>query len=185
MAIAYDRHQFTVAEYEKMITTGILDAKARMELLAGEIVYMSPIGSRHAGMVIRLTEALVKQKNDAVFLSVQNPIALPPHSMPQPDVALLRYRADFYSTAHAEPDDVLLVIEVSESSLAYDRDIKLPLYAAASIPEVWVIDLEGAALTQYTAPQGQRYAQVTLHQRPGRVSAAALPLALDLDALLG
>lgn len=118
---------FTVGEYNRMAETGILTEHDRVELIQGEIVEMSPIGSRHAACVNRLTTVLSRQGGAGAIVSVQNPIVVDDYSEPEPDVALLRARADFYETRHPEPEDVLLVIEVAETSVETERGVKVPL----------------------------------------------------------
>ena len=140
-ALAVVRKRFTVIDYEQMAATGIISDGDRVELIEGEIVEMAALGPQHAACVDRLTQRLPFLVQGRAIVRVQNPIQLGEHSQPQPDVTLLQPRDDFYAGGHPEPEDVLLLIEVSESSLAYDRDVKLPLYAAAGIAEVWLVAL--------------------------------------------
>jgi len=132
----YHRHRLTVAEYYRMAEVGILSPEARVELIEGEIIDMPPIGSLHAGTVKYLTNRLTYAVRDIAIVSTQDPIFLDVHSEPQPDIALLRPRADFYRTTHPTITDVLLVVEVADTTLAYDTQIKLPLYAHHHISEV-------------------------------------------------
>ncbi len=136
---------FTIEEYHKMAQAGILTEDDRAELIEGEIVEMAPIGSRHAACVARLT-ALLSRVQDRAILWVQNPIRLGEHSEPQPDVALLSLRPDFYAQAHPGPQDVLLLVEVAETSPGDDREVKLFLYARAAISEVQPLSYTGNAL---------------------------------------
>ncbi|MDQ3564751.1 MAG: Uma2 family endonuclease [Pseudomonadota bacterium] len=122
----FHRHRLTVDDYQRMGEAGILDRNARVELIAGEIIDMAPIGSLHAGTVKRLIRMLERTVGDAAVLSVQDPIVLGPYSEPEPDVALLKPREDFYTTAHPVPDDVLLIIEVADTTVRYDREVKVP-----------------------------------------------------------
>jgi len=131
---------FSVDEYHQLVERGFLSEDSPVELIEGEVVKMSPIGSRHAGIVNRSSTYFNRVLSDIVVVSVQNPIRLNDVSEPQPDIALLRPREDFYSNSHPEPRDVLVVIEVADESLR-DRTVKLPLYARARIPQVWLIDL--------------------------------------------
>ena len=148
---------FTVEEYHKMAKAGILGEDDRVELLEGEIVQISPIGSRHAACVMRLTELLSQRVVGRAHVRVQNPILLGEHSEPQPDVTLLRRREDFYASSHPRPEDVLLVIEVAETSAAVEREVKAPLYARYGIPEVWVVDLAGGQVEVFRRPSPQGY----------------------------
>ncbi len=140
-----------------MVEAGILREDDRVELLDGEIVEMSPIGPPHAGCVIRLTVLLTRRLRDRAFVSVQNPMVLSRWSEPQPDIAILSPRADFYTTAHARPRDVLLAIEVIASKGGYDRTLKLPLYARASVREVWLADVRAKTVDVCTGPALRGY----------------------------
>ncbi len=133
----------------------------RVELLEGNIVDMSPIHAGHAGMVNLLAHMLRQQLGSAYILTVQNPVAIDRLSEPQPDLAILRYRPDYYQKEHPEPKDVLLLIEVADTSLDKDRQVKLPLYARAGIPEGWIVNLPGQQLECYTGPTGDGYARRT------------------------
>jgi hypothetical protein len=177
---------FTVAEYYQMAEAGIFSGDDRVELLNGEVVEMSPIGSRHAACVDRLNQLFSERMIGCVIVRVQGPVRLGRYSEPQPDLALLQPRPDFYAHAHPEPEDVLLVAEVAETSAAYDREVKVPLYARAGILEVWLVDLANECIEIYRQPAPQGYQQV---QRLGRRQHLA-PLALagcdlTVDAILG
>ena len=150
---------FTVGEYYRMAEANILTEEDRVELIAGQIVAMSPIGSRHAACVKRLNLLLGKMIGDSILLGVQDPIALDAYSEPEPDLVLLRPRADFYAAAHPSAGDVLLAVEVADTSASYDREVKVPLYAQAGIPEVWLIDLQQDRIEVYARPQGNAYQQ--------------------------
>ena len=160
MAVQVARRHFTVAEYERMVAAGILQEHDRVELIDGEILEMSPIGSRHAACVNRLNTLLTRRGGDAAIISVQNPIRLNDYSEPEPDIAVLKPSDDFYATAHPAVEDILLVIEVAETSLEYDREVKIPRYAQAGIPEVWLLDVQHQLVMVYTQPKHDAY-QVT------------------------
>jgi Uma2 family endonuclease len=151
-------HRFTVAEYHRMGEVGILGEDCRVELIRGQIVDMAPIGAPHHGMVIRLTRILPGVLAGRGILSVQNPVRLDDGSEPEPDVVVLRPRADDYTTATACPPDVLLLIEVADSSLADDRAIKLPLYAESGIAECWIVNLVERVVEVYREPRDGRFA---------------------------
>ncbi len=140
------RYRFTVEDYHKMAEVDILGEDDRVELIDGEIIEMAPIGRLHAVCVVRLTDLFGETLRRRAIVWAQNPIGLGERSEPQPDLALLRWRPNFYADADPRPEDVLLIIEVADTSLAYDRDIKVPLYARAGIPEVWLVDLNEARL---------------------------------------
>ncbi len=150
---------FTVGEYYRMAEVNILTEEDRVELIAGQIVAMSPIGSRHAACVDRLNGLLHRQPGPAFIVRVQSPIALDAYSEPEPDLVLLEPRADFYAAAHPSAGDVLLAIEVADTSASYDREVKVPLYAQAGLPEVWLIDLQQGRIEVFARPQGNAYQQ--------------------------
>jgi Uma2 family endonuclease len=178
------RHRLSVEAYHRMGEAGILAPDARVELIEGEIIDMAPIGSRHAGTVKHLARILQRAVGDLAIVQIQDPVSLDDHSEPQPDVALLRPRRDFYKSAHPRPADVLLIIEVAEASLRYDGEVKVPLYARHAIPEVWLVDLEGRCLMRYRDPREGVYARVDTPDlaRPLRVGALA-DLRADLGAI--
>lgn len=136
---------------------------------------MPPIGIPHTSAVNRIGNRLKEQLGRRVILSVQNPVRIGDFSLPQPDIALLRPRDDFYASAYPEPDDILLLAEVAESSVRYDREKKLPLYAAAGIPEAWLIDIPARKLIIHREPSAEGYRHVIEAQDLGRLTASALP----------
>jgi Uma2 family endonuclease len=178
------RHRLTVADYYRMAEVGILDPEARVELIEGDIIDMPPPGSPHAATVNYLTEVFVQATQGRANVLVQNPVRLSDFSEPQPDLALVRRREDFYRERHPLPGDVLLVVEVAVSSLRFDRDTKAPLYARHSVPELWLIDVEGRSLTRYRSPQHGVYALVDEPDPSLALEVAGLPgVALRLDRL--
>jgi Uma2 family endonuclease len=179
------RHRLTVEDYYRMAEVGILDAEARVELIEGDIIDMAPPGSPHAATVHYLTEVLIGAVQGKATVLVQNPVRLSDFSEPQPDVALLRRRDDFYRERHPRPADVLLIIEIAASSLRYDRETKLPLYARHDIPELWLVDVGGERLSRYRIPRAGEY---TLVDAPDltRVEIPAMPgVVVDLRRLFG
>src|SRR5438128_8981655 len=179
MTIQLDRHLFTLEEYERTVDAGGFDQDARVELIRGEIVDMAPIGVRHAACVTRLTTLLVRKVGDNAVVWSQNPFGIPGHSRPQPDVALLRWRDDYYDARSPVPEDMLLVIEVSDTSLAYDRGFKGALYAEAGIPEYWIVNLQGQVIEVYTNPTEGAYKQAKQAKR-----GKTLPLPGGLEAAI-
>ena len=151
------RHPLTVEDYYRMAEVGILDHEARVELIEGDIIDMAPPGSEHAATVTYLTELLVRAAAGRAHVLAQNPVRLSDFSEPQPDLALLRRREDFYRERHPQPGDVLLVVEVAATSLKFDRDTKLPLYARHGIPELWLVDLGGRRLVRHRGLQQSSY----------------------------
>ena len=180
------RRLFTAAEYHLMAQAGILHEDDRVELIDGEIVEMAPIGSRHAAHVNRLNRVFTQALGEGVIVSVQNPISLGERCEPQPDLTLLRPRPDFYAQAHPGPEDILLVVEVADSSLGYDRGVKVPLYARFGIPETWVMDLAAAGIQVYRHPHQGRYLEARHAARGEHISPQALPeVTLAVAELLG
>lgn len=180
------RRQFNVAEYHRMAEVGILYEDDRVELLDGEIWQMSPIGSRHAACVDRLNRAISGQIDQSVIMSVQNPIQLDDYSEPQPDFALLRMQPDFYAEALPTAADVLLLIEVADTSLEYDRRLKLPRYAQAGIPEVWLVDLNEHSVRVYTQPFEDGYRVIQQLRAGQSVSATRIAgLVVAVNDMLG
>jgi len=179
------RH-FNVTEYYQMARAGVLTEDERVELVRGEIVAMSPIGSRHAACVSRFSMRLIQWAEERFVVSVQNPVRLDDHSEPQPDLAVLKPRDDFYGDAHPMPDDVLLVIEVADTSMGYDRDEKVPLYAEAGIPEMWLVNLSEAVIEVYSNPVDGAYSSVLQVARGGVLASASLPgLSIRAEDILG
>ena len=177
---------FTVADYHRMAETGVLRPGARVELLDGQVVEMSPIGSRHAGCVNRLTRLLAHAVAETATLGIQNPAILDDFSEPQPDVAVMTYRADGYAARHPSPADVLLVIEVMVTSADFDRDVKVPLYARAGIPEVWLVDLESGTIEAYLDPRAEGYATPRTVVRGDTLTPRHLPgVTLSAAEILG
>ncbi len=168
------RHRFTVDEYYRMGDAGVFGEGDRVELLGGEIIQMSPIGSLHAAAVNRLNRLFTAALGNRAVVSVQNPVRLGNLSEPEPDVAVLRPRPDFYAAAHPRPDDVWLIVEVADTTIGWDRRVKRPLYAAAGIPEVWIVDLGQRAVEVATGPRPDGYAQVRRAEQGDTLAPGAL-----------
>lgn len=180
------RRLFTVDEYYRMAEAGVLGPDDRVELLEGEIVTMSPIGNRHAGCVNALNQIFTSRLAGRAVVTVQNPVRLDTHSEPQPDVCLLRPRADSYRSAHPRPRDVLLLVEVSDTTQEYDRGEKLRAYAKAEIAEVWIVDLAGEAVESCREPRAEGYARIESFRRGQNLSPAAFAdLRVGVDEILG
>ena len=158
-----------------MAEAGILHEDDRVELIEGKIIQMAAVGSRHAACVKRLIKFLVREVGDSGVVGAQDPVVLPDSSEPEPDVAVLRPRDDFYAAGHPVPEDVLLLIEVSDTSLEYDRDVKVPLYARAGISEVWIVDLVNEKIHAYSRPTDESYRDTRSLGRDDSVSLQALP----------
>ena len=146
------KHRLTVAEFERLCETGVLDEDARVELIDGELFDMPPIGPEHASAVDELHEAFVLALAGRAIVRGQNPVRFGERSMPQPDLAVLRLREHRYRRVHPSAADALLVVEVAHSSLAHDRDVKAPLYARHGVPEYWLVDVEGGRTVVHRGP---------------------------------
>jgi len=169
------RRRFTVEEYYRMAEVGILTERDRVELIQGEIIQMSPIGLRHAQCVAELNSRLVRGVGERALMWPQNPVRLFPDTEPQPDLALIPRAWSRHAVAHPGPADVLLLIEVADTSYRYDRNVKLPLYARAAVPEVWIIDLVNDVVEVFLHPRPQGYAVTTRVERGGTVAPSAFP----------
>jgi Uma2 family endonuclease len=180
------RRLFTVDEYYQMAEAGIFSENERVELIDGEIVAIASIGRRHAACVRRLSYLLSQRIEGQSLLSVQNPIRLSQYSEPQPDVALLCFRSDYYAQAHPGPGDMFLVIEVADTSVGFDREVKMPLYAGAGIPEAWLVDRDGDDITVSRQPTAAGYRAVRCLQRGQSLAPEACPaVVLAVDDILG
>lgn len=169
------RRPITVAEYHRMGEVGILTEDDRVELIEGELIAMSPVGSGHAGTANTLTRALVMAVGDRGVVAVGNPVQLDDLTEPQPDFTVLKPKPDDYRSGTPRPADVLLVVEIADSSLAYDRTIKRALYARHGIPEVWIVNLRAGEVEVCRAPAGDAYASVSVVPRDGVLEIERLP----------
>lgn len=176
-----ETRRFDVGDYYRMAEAGILGPEERVELIEGEIVRMSPMGSRHAGCVHRLNNVFARLLGAKAIVACQCPLRLSEFSEPEPDIALLEPREDFYASSHPVPSDVLLLIEVADSSSGFDREVKLPLYAAAGVSEVWIVDLAERLVRVYRDPSGRTYSDAQVRaadedrDEDGVVSPLAFP----------
>jgi Uma2 family endonuclease len=178
------RHRLTVEDYYRMGEAGILRPDERVELIEGEIIDMAPPGSRHAGTVTQLQELLHAAVGRAAQIRTQNPVSIDRYSEPQPDLAVLRPRADYYKSAHPRPENVLLLIEVADTSLRYDRDIKTSLYARHGIPEVWLVDVQRRQVTRYRHAVNGAYAVIDQPESGAPLEVGALAgIRVELGAL--
>jgi Uma2 family endonuclease len=184
MTVELVRHRFTNDDVERMLESGILGPEDRVELIAGELIEMSPKGARHTATIIRLTELFSELFAGRALVSVQNDIVLGPLSRLEPDILLLRRRADYYHSRTPTAENALLLVEVAGTALRYDREVKVPLYAAAGVPEVWIVDLVGEVVEVYEEPAGERYRQITRYAAGEQMAPRAFPNAwIDVAAL--
>lgn len=178
------RFRLNLDAFHALAAVGVFPPHVRVELIDGDLIEMPAIGSRHAAMVSRLVRCLGAQVAEQAIVSPQNPIILGQYSQPQPDICLLKPRADFYSEQLPTLADVLLLIEVSDSTLVYDRDEKLPLYARHGIAEVWLVDLPQAQLIAHRRPGSTGFSECITLAGDQRLSPVALPgLSIGLDDL--
>ncbi len=178
------RRKLSAEQFERMGQTGILGPDARVELIEGEMIEMAPIGSRHAAAVDFLSMHFARAVGDAALVRTQNPLRLSDDSEPQPDLVLLRPKGDRYRTGHPRPEDVLLLIEVADTTLAFDRETKLPLYAKHGVPEVWILDLDTRQLEIYREPSPGGYRRRLERRETESIAPTALPtVALQVGAL--
>jgi Uma2 family endonuclease len=186
MTIPLRRRRFTVDDYYRIGAAGVFGENDRVELIQGEIIEMFPIGTRHAGCVNRLNRIFAGRLGERAVVAVQNPVRVSDLTEPQPDLAVLEPRADGYAAAHPRPQDALLLVEVADTSLAYDRDVKAPLYAVAGITELWIIDLEGDRIEMFRDPASDGYQTHRTAHRGETVVPLALPdFAIAVDEILG
>jgi Uma2 family endonuclease len=186
MAVQLLKRLFTVEEYHLMGKAGILSEGDRVELIEGELVEMAAIGTRHAGCVNRITRLFCRLPEEMAIVTVQNPIQVSQQTEPQPDLVLLEPRADYYSTAHPLPSEVLLLIEVADSSIDYDKDVKIPIYARSGIQEVWIVNLQENCLEVYRQPTPNGYSLTLRFWLGEEVSPLAFPeLKVSVDFVLG
>jgi Uma2 family endonuclease len=181
MAVELTHVRFSVGEYHRIAEAGILGEDDRVELIDGELVRMSPVGRVHAATVRRLNRLLAAQAGDLLLVDIQNPLQLSDDTEPEPDVAVLRYRADFYEAATPAVADTYFLIEVADSSLAYDRQVKIPRYARAGIPEVWLVDLDNRRFERHSNPALEGYRDVVAIG-PGQALASTVVSGLVLAA---
>jgi len=169
------RHPVSAQEYLRMGEAGVFAPEARLELIEGEIIEMAPIGSPHAGVVKILNRLLVRLAGERAIVSVQDPLVASERSVPQPDLALLEPRPDSYSRSHPRSSEVLLVIEVSDTTLGFDVKTKVPLYARCGIPEVWIVDVQSQALLVFRGPGPQGYGTSSRASVDEEVASAMIP----------
>ncbi len=186
-ALAPTRRKLDVSDYYRMSEVGIFGEDDRLELIDGELINMAPIGQGHAATVSGLARALVRACADSAIVWPQNPVRLDQWNEPQPDLAVLRARADFYATGERPgPADVLLLVEVADSSLRFDRTVKLPLYARAGIAELWIVDLKRRVLEAHRSPAGDGYREMAAHQAGEQLALLLAPeIVVQLDLMFG
>lgn len=179
------KHLFSIKDYKQLVEIGLLQESDRVELLYGEIIKMSPIGPKHAGILDRMVQILTLLLGKSAIVRPQNPIQLSEYSEPEPDIAILKPREDYYTQQHPQAKDILLLIELAESSLDYDKTVKGPLYASSGIEEYWIIDLKENQVIVYTKPDGGSYVDVKTYRKNDAISSLYFPKPLVVSELLG
>jgi Uma2 family endonuclease len=180
------KYLFNIDQYYQMIEKGILTENDPIELIKGELVTMSPIGIKHAAFVNRLNRIFHEKLAHQVLVSVQNPIELDEKSAPEPDIILLKPSPDDYEKQKPQIEDILLIIEVSDTTLRYDRTIKIPLYSEAKIMESWIIDLQGESIEVYRYPHTEGYDQMQRYHLGETLSILAFPdISLTVNDIFG
>lgn len=186
MEIRKRRRLFTVDEYEQMSQAGVFRTTERVELIRGEIVEMSPIGVEHAGRLARLIRVLPERLRGQALLWPQNPLRIHPHSMPEPDLILLRPRADDYCSAYPTPEDVLVIIEIADSSLSWDRGVKGRLYAESGVKEYWIVNLKARVIEIRESPTAEGYSLIRRIRSKEIIESSTFPgLGFTVEDLLG
>lgn len=178
--------KFTIEQYQKMGEMGIFQPEERIELIEGEIIKMSPIGLQNAVVINRLNRFFSVQLVERTVVTIQNPIQLNNYSEPQPDIALLKPREDFYANKFPSPEDVLLLIEIADSSVICDQEVKLPLYAENNIPEFWLVNIPRQVLEVYRQPEAKTYQKQQIISKNQTISPLAFPdLTIDFSTIFG
>lgn len=173
--VNHERYRFTRREYHAMVEAGVLTEDERVELIGGDIAVMSPINPRHASAVFRLTTIFSAALSGRAIVGVQSPLVITDDTEPEPDLCLLKPRADFYASEHPGPQDVLLLIEVADSSLRYDREVKVPLYALAGLRELWLLSLPDNSLEVHREPSPKGYRSLQRLSPGATISPLAFP----------
>ncbi|MCL1472514.1 Uma2 family endonuclease [Argonema antarcticum] len=186
MSVQLLRRKFTVEQYHQMVDAGILTEDDRVELIRGEIVEMASIGRRHAAGVNRLVRLFTQLLGDNIILSPQNPVELNDASEPQPDIALLQPRPDFYESGHPQIPDIILLVEVADTTVEADRNVKITLYAENDIVEAWLVDINEQCVEVYRSPSPTGYQNVQRFQRGESLSILAFTdINITVDEVLG
>jgi len=185
MEVHQAKRLINVDEYHRMAEVGILTEADKVELIHGQILKKSPVGSKQAAIVDRINKLLNQHFIDNAIVRIQNPVRINDINEPEPDIAVLKYREDYYIEKHPKPQDIFLVIEVSDTTLTYDKEIKLPLYATAGIPEFWLINIEKSEIEVHRSPATDNYTTITIHRAGDSIALPSASDRLDVGTLLG
>ena len=184
MAVQLAKRLISVDEYHTMAEAGILTTDDRVELIHGEILEMNPIGKKHRSTVIKIENNLKELFGNKALISVQNPININDLNEPEPDVAILKTRKDFYDNHAILPDDIYLIIEVSDTTYQVDKEVKLPLYAVGSIPEYWIVNLAAEQIEVYTHPSNGRYKKMEIFDKSDSIPMGFCKSEIRVDQLV-
>ncbi|MEB3342654.1 Uma2 family endonuclease [Okeania sp.] len=186
MVVQLSRKLFTVDQYNKILDAGVFTENERVELIRGEIVKMSPMGIHHSACVKCLAELFILRLAQTVTVGIQDSVRLNNTSEPQPDISLLQRRPDFYRTQQPQPENVFLLIEVSDTTIKYDREVKVPLYAENNIVEVWLVNLNEKCLEVYRQPKGNGYENMQTFKKGETMTIQVFPnVTFTVDEILG
>ncbi len=182
---AIERHRFSVDDYHFLAEHRLFAPEERVELIHGELHLMQPLGPDHSSHTSSFIDTIRPKCPPTLALRLEQPVTIPPHSEPQPDLAVVRRRADYYKSAHPQPADVLLIVEVGDSSVAFDTGGKARLYAQAGIPEYWVLDLPAQCVRIFREPEGDGYKVGEILQRGETARCGTVPeLVFEVGELL-
>ena len=185
MTLQLDRRLLTVDDYHKMIEAGIFTKNDHVELLNGEIIKMSPVKSSHSGKVNRIQTLLVRLLLDKAIISVQNPITIQPLSEPEPDICVLKVRDDYYENSHPKGEDVILLIEVSDTTLQKDKTIKADLYARGGVSDYWIIDIKAQSIECHSNPHNGKFKSIELKDGDDKMTIPHFNIEIKANQLLG
>lgn len=184
MSIAVEKRLINVEEYHLMADAGILKPTDRVELINGEIIKMSPIGSKHAAVVDKINKYLNRMLDDQAIIRVQNPIITDEYGEPEPDISVLKPREDFYAEAHPTATDIFAIIEVGQSSSEFDKQIKGPMYSRSGVREYWLVDLDHDTLEVKTNPEGDIYKNSAIYTKGDVLRLEAFDVEIHVSKLI-
>jgi len=185
MSVELKKRKFSSEAYHLMVQKGILNEDDKVELLDGEVIEMSPVNNPHIGTINRITYSFSAKLLGKAIISVQNPVSISEYSEPEPDITVCQYTAHFYAESKATPEDIILLIEVSDSSLDKDRKIKLPLYADAGIKVYWIVNLAENQIEVYSNPKGKRYQKAKIYTKKDLVEIPEFNIKVPVTEILG
>jgi Uma2 family endonuclease len=175
MASVYERHRITLDEYHRMAEASVFDPDSRVELIEGELIEMPPINPPHAFGVERVLNQFARRLAGRAWIRCQDPVTLVPDSEPQPDIVLARNDSRGYGDHHPAPNEILLAVEVAQSSLQFDRKVKVPLYARSGIREMWLVNLVDGELVAHREPSGAWYGSIEVYRRGASIAPVEFP----------